>query len=118
MHKLLLALMLMLGASICVMWVTMGPATNKPRRTARRNKNANESDPPKKSNENKGGIVNGERQKEEIGKKDSKEEILYKGKPASFWIKQLKDRDAPSAWTQSRPFGRSARRVRESSLSS
>lgn len=35
-------------------------------------------------------------EKAEQTPKESKEEILYKGKPASFWIRQLKDRDVSS----------------------
>lgn len=84
MNKLLLALLMVLGASICMSGCNRTGTTDQGTTNSTK-KDADGGNPPKKVYDDKSDE-----------KKPKEEEVFYKGKSADHWIKQLSDRDEPT----------------------
>jgi len=80
MNKLLLAVVLMFGTSICVTGCNKSGNTEQAKDDTKK-KDANENTPTKKTDGDK---------------KPKEEEVVYKGKSLDHWLKQLSDRDTAS----------------------
>jgi hypothetical protein len=90
MYKLLLALVLLVGTSICVTGCTSNNATSD--KTKPDNKDTAKAEKPKQEGQDKPKDPPSTSPNKETDKPE-KEEVLYKGKPAKAWARQLKDRD-------------------------
>jgi hypothetical protein len=90
MNKLLLALVLLVGTSICVTGCTSNNATND--KAKQENRDTTKAEKPKQDGQDKPKDPPSTSPNKETDKPE-KEEVLYKGKPAKAWARQLKDRD-------------------------